>query len=85
MLADIRRRAHTEHVVMAPVTASPIREHTSTFQFTASRDAAQHIVVPSAATSELTAIKRDLVKTIGLAAVAITAELVLYWTGRGTV
>ena len=85
MLADIRRRARTERVIPASPSPSPIREHTSTFQFIASPNPKQHVSLTTPETSELTAIKKDVTKTVVLAGVAIAAELMLYWFGRGKI
>lgn len=54
----------------------------STFQFVASPILKQSESHEIADTSELTAIKKDLVKTVILATIAIAAELVLYWFER---
>ncbi len=85
ILADIRRRARTERVIPASPSPSPIREHASTFQFIASPNPNQHAALTAPETSELTAIKKDLTKTVVLSAVAIAAELTLYWFGRGKI
>lgn len=85
MLADIRRRARTEHVINVQTPASPIQEHTSTFRFTPSVSPKPREVHVYTNTTELTAIKNDLTKTAILSVVAITAELVLYWFGKGKI
>ena len=81
MLADIRRTRTTEHVLTAQTPASPIRLHAATFQFTAPVSPKRQEAV-SVSNSELTAIKKDLTKTVILATLAIAAELVLYWFER---
>ena len=53
-----------------------------TFQFVASPILKQSAPQTLADTGELTAIKKDLVKTVILATIAIAAELVLYWFER---
>lgn len=83
MLADIRRRARTERVITVPAPSSPIREQASTFRFTTVspiKPAVAHVITD---TGELVAIKKDLNKTAVLSIIAIAAELVLYWFGRG--
>ena len=85
MLADIRRRVRTEHVLTATPLASPIREHSSTFRFTMPTSPKQQEPRATTETSELTAIKKDLTKTTILAVIAIAAELTLYWFGKGKV
>ncbi len=41
--------------------------------------AAHPEVTPSEATQDLTLIKRDITKIVLLAAIAVSAELLLYW------
>ena len=79
MLADIRRRAKTDRVHITPSSDSPIQQHSSTFQFTASASPKRQDITTPVQTTELMAIKRDLTKIIILAAVAIGAELALFW------
>ena len=85
MLADIRRRVRTERVISTPASSIPIQEHASTFKFIPSGQVKRQEVVSRAATGELTAIKKDLVKTIVLATIAISAELVLYFLSKGRI
>jgi hypothetical protein len=84
ILADIRRRVRTEHVLTSASMPSPIREHESTFHFTAPVGT-KTLDAVSVTTSELVAIKKDLTKTVILAGIAITAELALFWFGRGKI
>ncbi|OGG35259.1 hypothetical protein A2363_02425 [Candidatus Gottesmanbacteria bacterium RIFOXYB1_FULL_47_11] len=79
IIADLRRHARQTqslHVTPAPVAAQPSG---STFQFraTISQHIGENPIDINAA--ELTAIKRDLGKTLLLSACAIGAELGLYW------
>jgi hypothetical protein len=84
MLADIRRRVRTEHVITTPPAVSPIQTHDATFHFNPSPGSKVYEPVLVVDT-ELPAIKRDLTKTVILAGIAITAELALYWFGRGKI
>ena len=73
ILADLRRRAHTEQSL----------ETSPTFRFQVKKEAVAPIreQVPQNS-SELTAIKRDLYKTFILATLAIAAEVIIYWFRR---
>ncbi len=81
MLADIRRRARQEYVASAQAPEQ-ITTHTHTFKFAPAVSAKTNPVTSASDTAELTAIKRDLTKTVVLALIAIGAELALYWFGR---
>lgn len=72
ILADLRRRVHTEPSVTTP---------TFRFQLKKEADAAPRQTTGSQKT-ELTAIKKDLSKTVILAALAIAAEVIIYWFKR---
>lgn len=82
ILAEARRRVRTEHVLTASPAPSPIAEHTHTFQFKAPSLQGIPARTGTSDGTELTAIKKDLSKTIILAGIAIAAELVLYWFGK---
>jgi len=82
-LADVRRRARTQSVISVPVAPSPIREHAATFQFIPSRPPAAQTVYATVDSGELVAIKKDLIKTAILSVLAISAEVILYWFGKG--
>lgn len=85
ILADVRRRVRTERVLSVSPSVSPIHEHAKTFRFTLSDKAKPQEAPLPVNTSELTAIKKDLTKTIVLATVAIAAEVALYWFGKGNI
>ena len=57
----------------------------SPFQFVASLAAAKNPIQPFSDPDELTAIKKDLTKTMLLATLAIGAELALYFFGKGNI
>ena len=79
IIADLRRHARQTqslHVTPAPVAAQPSG---STFQFRAPLLKPTGETITDEETAELTAIKRDLGKTLLLSACAIGVELSLYW------
>ena len=79
ILADIRRRAHTEQSLTTQIPTLVKEEPTSTFQFQLKKDIAGQALQPTQQnTSELTAIKHDLNKTFILATLAVVAEIIIY-------
>lgn len=85
ILADIRRRARTEHVQQIVSVQSPVIAQTTTFRFTAPRISKTQEVTLQASTSELAAIKRDLIKTFILASIAIAGEITIYLISHGNI
>jgi hypothetical protein len=83
ILADIRRRAHTEQSLTAHIPSLVKEETSPTFRFQVKKEATtparKHI---QENTTELTAIKRDLYKTFILATMAIAAEVIIYWFSK---
>lgn len=79
MLADIRRRVRTEHVRSISAGPSPISNESSTFQFKAVKLTKHEEAETIASAGEFEAIKRDLIKTFILAAIAISGELAIYF------
>lgn len=79
MIADVRRRAQQMQSLHVNPTPIPIQQSDSTFQFRANIPARASDAPTDVQSAELTAIKRDLGKTLLLSACAIGAELGLYW------
>ncbi len=72
ILADLRRRVYTEEPSVSP-----------TFQFQMKKEQVAPAQTSSLQhSSELTAIKRGLSKTVILAAMAIAIEVLIYWFKR---
>lgn len=79
ILADIRRRIHTEQSLTVQMPTLVKEEPTSLFRFQAKQEAVSPDKKP---TTELIAIKKDLYKTFILATLAITAEIIIYFVKR---
>lgn len=83
ILADLRRRAHTEQALMTHIPTLVKEEASPTFRFQVKKEANTPTrAMGSGQTTELTAIKRDLYKTFILATLAIAAEVIIYWFKR---
>jgi hypothetical protein len=83
ILADIRRRVHTEQTLTTQIPTLVKEEVAPAFRFQAKKEA----IAPTRTqkpqqSSELSAIKSDLYKTFILAALAIAAEIIIYWFKR---
>src|SRR5688572_30372415 len=86
IIAEQKRRLHPHNPVTPQVLMDSAVQQSPTFKFQLNK---KHII-PSVETTysdqtELTAIKHDLTKTLILAFVAVSAELALYWLGRGKI
>jgi hypothetical protein len=83
ILADLRRRVHTEQSLTAHIPTLVKEEAVPTFRFQVKKEAVApaHTQEPQQS-SELTEIKRDLYKTFILATLAIAAEVIIYWFRR---
>ncbi len=83
ILADIRRRAHTEQSVTTHLPTLVKEDAAPTFRFQLKKEVAPHAPRETEQnTSELAAVKRDLYKTFILATLAIAAEFFIYWFKR---
>jgi hypothetical protein len=82
ILADIRRRVHTEQSLTAHVPPLVKEDIAPTFRFQLKKEAGISVPQHKENTTELTAIKRDLYKTFILAALAILAEIIIYFVKR---
>ncbi len=83
ILADIRRRVHTEQSLPAHVPTLVKEDLAPTFRFQLKKDAPAPVGPQTQQhSSELTAIKRDLYKTFMLAVLAIAAEVIIYFVKR---
>lgn len=83
ILADIRRRAPVEQSLTTRIPTLVKEDVGPTFRFQLNKNIpAQARQQPRQNSSELTAIKQDLYKTFILAALAITAEVIIYFVKR---
>ncbi len=82
ILADIRRRVHTEQSLTAHVPVLVKEDAAPTFRFQVKKEASMSVPQHKENTTELTAIKRDLYKTFILATLAILAEIIIYFVKR---
>ena len=82
ILADIRRRVHTEQSLTAHVPTLVKEDAAPTFRFQVKKEASMTVAQHKENTTELTAIKRDLYKTFILATLAILAEIIIYFVKR---
>lgn len=83
ILADLRRRVRTEQSLTTQIPTLVKEEAAPTFRFQLKKETRAPVGQPIRQnTTELTAIKRDLSKTFILAALAIAAELIIYFVKR---
>ena len=83
ILADLRRRARTEQSLTTRIPTLVKEETSPTFRFRVKKEVEPPVHTPGPQqTTELAAIKRDLYKTFILAAMAIAAEVIIYWFRR---
>ena len=83
IIADLRRRVRTEQSLTTQIPTLVKEDASPTFRFQVKKEAVTpvHTQEPHQS-SELMAIKRDLSKTFTLAALAIAAEVIIYWFKR---
>jgi hypothetical protein len=83
ILADLRRRVRTEQSLTTHIPTLVKEEAAPTFRFQLKKETRAPVGQSIRQnTTELTAIKRDLSKTFILAALAIAAELIIYFVKR---
>jgi hypothetical protein len=83
IIAELRRRVHTEQALTTHIPPLVKEEPASAFQFQLKKDAPAPVREQiHQNSSELTAIKRDVYKTCMLAALAIAAEVIIYFVKR---
>lgn len=83
ILADLRRRVHTEQTLMTHIPTLVREEASPTFRFQVKKETNIPVRAQRQENiTELTAIKRDLYKTFILATLAIAAEVIIYWFKR---
>ncbi len=83
ILADLRRRVHTEQSLTTRIPTLVKEDEDPVFSFRVKKEVITPLHIPPLQQpSELTAIKRDLYKTFILAAMAIAAEVIIYWFRR---
>jgi acyl-CoA thioesterase FadM len=84
ILADYRRKIQTQQSLTVHLPTLVKEETSLNFQFKLKNEPQTPIRQSSAQdVTELVAIKRDLSKTFILATLAIAAELIIYWFGKG--
>jgi hypothetical protein len=83
IIADLRRRVQTQQISTTHIPTLVKEETPTTFRFQVKNEAETPVREQvQQNSSELTAIKRDLYKTFILAALAISAEVIIYWFKR---
>lgn len=78
IIAEYRRKIQ---LTRASSSTSPSPVHSYTFQ-PLTANTTMHQTVPMGETTDLTTIRKDLIKTLLLAVAAISVEIGLYWKFR---